>query len=72
MAKKEYAVGASRRSLHLLVAVKAGTILTESVIEYRRPGTGITPDTIELISGSRFRCDLPAGHQIQLSDLDFS
>lgn len=63
---------AVRRSVFLRKAAKAGQEISACEIEFRRPGYGIPPDRFEEISDSSLKKDLPAGHMIELSDLQFS
>jgi len=58
-----------RRSVFLKESVLAGARLCDVSVEFRRPGTGISPDHYERISKCTFRRDCPSGHQISLEDL---
>lgn len=60
-----------RRSVFLSKSANAGQKLSTCAIEFRRPGYGIPPDLFEEIKNSRLKKDLPLGHMIELSDLDF-
>ena len=59
-----------RRSCFLGKAGKTGQTLSEDMVEYRRPGTGIPPDSVDRLIGSRLRRDLPAGSMLQWKDLE--
>lgn len=58
-----------RRSLYLRTSVKKGMLLSDAEFDFRRPGTGIPPDQFENYLSAKFNTDLPAGHQLTLSDL---
>ena len=59
-----------RRSCFLAVDVKAGEKLTESMLDYRRPGKGIPPNEAQKLLGVRLRRDLPAGSLLDWKDLE--
>ena len=58
-----------RRSAFLKAAAKAGQSLRQVEVDFRRPGTGISPDLFEKLFDLHLNSDLPAGHQIILRDL---
>ncbi len=60
---------AQRRSTWLVSPARAGQRLADAHVEFRRPGFGLGPDLYERMADSRFARDLPAGHQLALSDL---
>ena len=60
---------AIRRSIHLTRDLPEGHILTEADIDYRRPGTGISPDKLEAVLTKTLKHSLPAGAKISLEDL---
>ena len=60
---------AIRRSVFLQKDAVAGTCLRDAVIEYRRPGYGLTPAEYERFADAVLREDLPAGACLSLSDL---
>jgi N-acetylneuraminate synthase len=51
----------ARRSLVAAVDLLAGTVLTETMISVRRPGTGLPPSNLPQLIGRRLLQDLPAG-----------
>ena len=54
----------TRRKYHVSMAsateIKAGTVLSESMITYRNPGTGIPPKNAEIVIGKACTQDIPA------------
>ena len=48
----------ARRSLVSKVAIPSGTTITNEMLTYKRPGTGISPASLELIVGRRARVDI--------------
>lgn len=59
-----------RRSAFLKQPVAKGSKTAEADIDYRRPGFGISPDTMESLMHMRFARDLPGGHMINFEDLE--
>lgn len=59
----------ARRSLHLTRAVRRGERLTEDLVDWRRPGTGIRPAELGYALGRAFGRDLPGGTRLTWSDL---
>jgi len=59
-----------RRSAFLKHSVSKGSEQTLEDIEFRRPGYGIAPNTLETLTGLRYKRDLEAGHRLSLSDLE--
>lgn len=57
-----------RRSLYLKQQVRAGTRLSDAVVEFRRPGFGIGPDMYDTLASLTFKTDLPAGHLVAFTD----
>jgi len=51
----------ARRSLVAACDLRAGTLLTESMIAIRRPGTGLPPSALPQLVGQRLRQDVAAG-----------
>ncbi len=49
-----------RRSIVATRAVKAGELFDESMLDFRRPGTGIDPTLVDLVVGSRAARDIAA------------
>jgi sialic acid synthase SpsE len=61
---------AVRRSAFLKEPVQQGLRFKEASIEFRRPGYGISPNVFESLLDMQFKRNLPAGYQLQLSDLE--
>ena len=64
--KKRQAV---RRSMYLKAAAKAGTRLSDTMLDFRRPGFGIGPEMYDLLAERKLKADLPAGHLLSMADL---
>jgi len=65
--KKREAV---RRSVFLVRDVRKGLLLDESIVEFRRPGFGISPDLFEQLSGKVvFQHDLAKGDMVSMGDV---
>ena len=60
---------AVRRSTFLTSSVKAGEVLKDAKVEFRRPGYGLGPDEFEAHPDLKFRSDMPAGQMVTRSDL---
>lgn len=58
-----------RRSCFYRQAIAAGTELTEDMLEYRRPGTGIGPESHDALIGRRLGVDVAAGSMVQWGHL---
>ncbi len=58
-----------RRSMYAKRNLRAGEVVSEADIEFRRPGVGIQPDQLHLIVGRKLVADVPAGQVLQLSAL---
>lgn len=67
LASEEKTRDSVRRSAVSKRTIKIGEILSEEMIIYKRPGSGLTPEQAELIMGKRARCDIEAD-QILSSD----
>ena len=61
---------AIRRSVFLDRSVKAGDKLGDAPVLFRRPGFGMAPDQYEDMTNMRFRRDLPAGHMVEVTDVE--
>ena len=59
----------ARRSIVLDADVRAGDALTESVLTYKRPGTGVSPVHWDAVIGRRVARDLERDHVLQWDDL---
>lgn len=49
---------AGRRSIVASIDIKEGTILTKELLAYKRPGTGIKPELIEVIIGKKLKTSI--------------
>ncbi len=59
----------ARRSIVLDADVAAGSILTEAMLTYKRPGTGVSPVHWDEVIGKRASRDLERDHVLQWEDL---
>jgi len=59
----------ARRSLVAAQDLHAGTVLTESMVAIRRPGTGLPPSDLTRVLGRQLKQDIPAGHLFTLEML---
>ena len=59
-----------RRSLFVVVNVKAGEVLTEKNVRVIRPGYGLAPKLLPQILGKKFRADAQAGTPLSLQLLE--
>lgn len=66
---EEIARANARRSIVLAAGVAAGSLLTEDVLTYKRPGTGVSPVHWDEIIGRRAARDLDSDHVLQWDDL---
>lgn len=60
---------AMRRSLHVARDLPLGHVLSEDDIDYRRPGTGITPDRLSEVLSRPLRVKKDAGQRLEWDDL---
>ena len=60
----------ARRSIVLDADVPAGTVLDESMLTYKRPGTGVSPRDWDAVIGRRVARDLERDHVLQWADLE--
>jgi len=60
----------ARRSIVTSQYIKAGTILTEDMITYKRPGTGISPLYWDSVLDKKVLRDLDSDHVLLWSDLN--
>lgn len=58
-----------RRSIVLTSALPKGTVLQNEHLDYKRPGTGISPGMTDYIIGRALKSDLPFDHILQHEDL---
>jgi sialic acid synthase SpsE len=63
---------AVRRSVFLRSDAYPGQALAECDVEFRRPGFGIPPDRFEELLTGKVKQALPAGHMLEMCDLDWS
>ncbi len=59
----------ARRSIVLDADVRKGEALTESMLTYKRPGTGVSPVHWDAVIGRRVARDLERDHVLQWEDL---
>ena len=59
----------ARRSIVLARAVKAGDLIDEDAMTYKRPGTGISPSEWDMVIGRRAALDMESDHVLQWDDL---
>lgn len=59
-----------RRSLHVACDLPAGHVLAERDIDYRRPGTGITPERLAEVISRPLATAKFAGQRLEWDDLD--
>jgi len=57
-----------RRSIVLAESVKKGDALTPELLDYARPGTGLSPDLVEEVVGRSCLKDLEQGHILDWGD----
>lgn len=60
---------AIRRSVFLREDVAAGTRLADAVVDFRRPGFGLSPGNYESMGDYEFRNDRKAGEMVTVDDL---
>ena len=60
----------ARRSIVLKTSIAAGRIITEEMITYKRPGTGISAADWDAVIGMRVCRDLEDDHVLQWEDLE--
>jgi N,N'-diacetyllegionaminate synthase len=58
-----------RRSLYVASNLPVGHIITEGDIDYRRPGTGITPESLSEVLSRPLSVEKTAGQQLEWDDL---
>ncbi len=59
---------AFQRSIVAAHPIKEGDVITEADIDYKRPGTGISPKYYEFLIGKTAKRDIEADQQIQIND----
>lgn len=60
----------ARRSIVTNVAIKPGMIITESMLTFKRPGTGISPEEIRNVVGKKARVNIDEDSTIQYEMLE--
>ena len=60
-----------RRSAFMKTAVSKGQRFDQSLVDFRRPGHGISPDRIDELSGAVFRTDVREGALLRREDLEW-
>jgi N-acetylneuraminate synthase/N,N'-diacetyllegionaminate synthase len=60
---------AARRSIVAARDLEEGTILDESMLEFKRPGTGLKPEFISFILGRKTKRSLKEDELITLDDI---
>ena len=69
LACEQSARAQARRSLVLTQDLPAGTSITQNMLTYKRPGTGISPSNIDLVLGRVTKHNLEADHILSWQDL---
>jgi N-acetylneuraminate synthase len=59
----------ARRSIVLDADVREGEVLTEGMLTYKRPGTGVSPVYWDSVVGRKASRDLEKDHVLQWEDL---
>jgi N,N'-diacetyllegionaminate synthase len=59
-----------RRSTYIVNGASAGQKLADVAVDFRRPGTGVSPDWYEKLQDKTFRRDVVAGELLSLGDLE--
>jgi N,N'-diacetyllegionaminate synthase len=60
---------AIRRSIHMIHDVPPGHVISEADLDYRRPGTGITPDRLPEVVGKIIKNPKTTGSRLEWDDL---
>lgn len=59
----------ARRSIVAAQRILAGTVISEDLLAYKRPGTGISPNKLRTVLGKRVIEDIPADGLVLLDNL---
>jgi N-acetylneuraminate synthase len=59
-----------RRRLVLKRGVKRGSVLSESDVDFKRPGTGIHPDELRYVVGRTVSRDIAEGEELEWNDMN--
>jgi sialic acid synthase SpsE len=57
-----------RRSIVAAKSIKAGEVIEEDMLDYKRPGTGLEPETVKYIVGRVAKRDISKDELIMMSD----
>ena len=60
----------ARRSIIAKEEIKEGTVISEDILTYKRPGTGISPSEIENIIGKKAKMDIAEDELIKYEYLE--
>lgn len=60
---------AARRSIVVTRPVKAGTMISQDIVDFKRPGNGIKPEFENIVMGRILKRDLKEDEPIQWSDI---
>lgn len=58
-----------RRSIVAASTLQKGTLLTKEILTFKRPGTGINPEFIDIVDGMKINRDLDTDEPLQWNDL---
>jgi sialic acid synthase SpsE len=61
---------AFRRSIVTVGPLTKGQIITDADLDFKRPGTGISPDLTSAVIGRKLRVDVPSDTVLKLEDLE--
>lgn len=59
----------ARRNFMAAREIPSGQVITEEMLGIKRPGTGISPEFIDLVCGRKVRCDITEGAVLRWEDL---
>ena len=62
--------GLFNKSVVLRTNLPAGTVLRKEHLTAKKPGTGIPADRLDVVIGSRLRCDCSADQLLREEDLE--
>ncbi len=63
-------IGIARKSIHLDVSLKKGSVIKETDLIMLRPGDGISPMLLRSIIGKKVKCNLAKGSKLQAQDFE--
>ena len=61
---------AGRRSIVARVDIPEGVIITQEMLDIRRPGTGIEPGNLGKVVGKRAKSNIRSGELITLAEIE--